>query len=124
MGRHAEGWKLSWRDGIAHVRFRHQGHRYDFSTGERTEGPARAKAAEIYANVIAGINLKPNVAWSHDVNGYGPNFSEGAKAVSVGVDADYQNTYTASISYTDFFGGDYNPVNDRDFVAVSFGVNF
>ncbi|WP_371369600.1 DUF1302 domain-containing protein [Pseudomonas sp. QL9] len=77
-----------------------------------------------YPNVIAGINFKPNVAWSHDVNGYGPNFSEGAKAVSVGVDADYQNTYTASISYTDFFGGDYNPVNDRDFVAVSFGVNF
>lgn len=56
--------------------------------------------------------------------GYGPNFSEGAKAVSVGLDADYQNTYTASISYTDFFGGNYNPINDRDFLAVSFGVNF
>ncbi|SDH64229.1 DUF1302 domain-containing protein [Pseudomonas panipatensis] len=77
-----------------------------------------------YPNVIAGINFKPNVAWSHDVQGYGPNFSEGAKAVSVGVDADYQNTYTASLSYTDFFGGDYNPVNDRDFIALSFGVNF
>ncbi|MDF3936806.1 DUF1302 domain-containing protein [Pseudomonas citronellolis] len=77
-----------------------------------------------YPNVIAGINLKPNLAWSHDVHGYGPNFSEGAKAVSVGLDADYQNTYTASISYTDFFGGDYNPVNDRDFIAVSLGVNF
>ncbi|MBG4833709.1 DUF1302 family protein, partial [Pseudomonas aeruginosa] len=37
---------------------------------------------------------------------------------------DYQNTYTASISYTDFFGGNYNPINDRDFLAVSFGVNF
>ena len=33
-------------------------------------------------------------------------------------------TYTASISYTDFFGGNYNPINDRDFLAVSFGVNF
>jgi hypothetical protein len=77
-----------------------------------------------YPNVIAGINFKPNLAWSHDVHGYGPNFSEGAKAVSVGLDADYQNTYTASISYTDFFGGDYNPINDRDFIAVSFGVNF
>ncbi|MFL3884633.1 hypothetical protein ACJU4V_10720, partial [Pseudomonas aeruginosa] len=28
------------------------------------------------------------------------------------------------ISYTDFFGGNYNPINDRDFLAVSFGVNF
>ncbi|WP_121349886.1 DUF1302 family protein, partial [Pseudomonas aeruginosa] len=27
-------------------------------------------------------------------------------------------------SYTDFFGGNYNPINDRDFLAVSFGVNF
>ncbi|HBP5216438.1 TPA: EamA family transporter RarD [Pseudomonas aeruginosa] len=77
-----------------------------------------------YPNVFAGVNLKPNLAWSHDVEGYGPNFSEGAKAVSVGLDADYQNTYTASISYTDFFGGNYNPINDRDFLAVSFGVNF
>ncbi|WP_410966873.1 DUF1302 family protein, partial [Salmonella sp. SAL04277] len=36
-----------------------------------------------YPNVFAGVNLKPNLAWSHDVEGYGPNFSEGAKAVSV-----------------------------------------
>ncbi len=34
------------------------------------------------------------------------------------------DTYTASLSYTDFFGGDYNVLEDRDFVALSFGVNF
>jgi integrase len=59
MGRHAEGWKIVWRDGIAHVRFRHQGRRYDFSTGERAEGEARAKAAEIYAQVVAGQLRSP-----------------------------------------------------------------
>nr|BFE94302.1 hypothetical protein GCM10020185_48380 [Pseudomonas brassicacearum subsp. brassicacearum] len=55
--------------------------------------------------MIGGVNFKPNVSWSHDVAGYGPNglFNEGAKAISVGVDADYRNTYTASLSYTDFF---------------------
>ena len=86
----------------------------------------RARAILDYANVIGGINLKPNLSWSHDVAGYGPNglFNEGAKAVSVGVDADYRNTYTASLSYTDFFGGDYNTLTDRDFLALSFGVNF
>ena len=86
----------------------------------------RARAILDYANVIGGINLKPNLSWSHDVAGYGPNglFNEGAKAISVGVDADYRNTYTASLSYTDFFGGDYNVLEDRDFVALSFGVNF
>ncbi len=86
----------------------------------------RARAILDYNNVFAGVNLKPNLSWSHDVSGYGPNgiFNEGSKAISVGVDADYRNTYTASLSYTDFFGGDYNTLTDRDFLALSFGVNF
>ena len=84
----------------------------------------RARAIWDYPNVVAGINLKPNLAWSHDVDGYGPVFNEGSKAASIGLDADYQNTYTASLSYTNFFGGDYNTISDRDFVALSFGVNF
>ncbi len=86
----------------------------------------RLRALADYSNVFAGINLTPNISFSHDVDGYGPNglFNEGAKAVSVGVDAVYQNTYTASLSYTDFFGGDYNMLTDRDFLAFSVGVNF
>ncbi|MDG9978179.1 DUF1302 domain-containing protein [Ectopseudomonas oleovorans] len=84
----------------------------------------RARGILDYNNVFAGINLKPNVAWSHDVDGYGPVFNEGAKAISIGLDAEYQNTYTTSLSYTDFFGGEYNTSTDRDFVALSFGVNF
>ena len=86
----------------------------------------RARAIWDYNDAFAGINLKPNVAWSHDVDGYGPNgtFTEGAKAISLGLDAEYQNTYTASLSYTDFFGGKYNTLTDRDFLALSFGMNF
>ncbi|WP_373388799.1 DUF1302 domain-containing protein [Pseudomonas alcaligenes] len=84
----------------------------------------RARAILDYNDVFAGVNLKPNVSWSHDVDGYSPTFTEGNKAISVGVDAEYQNTYTASLSYTDFFGGEYNTNTDRDFVALSFGVNF
>ena len=84
----------------------------------------RARGILDYNNVFAGINLKPNVAWSHDVDGYGPVFNEGAKAISIGLDAEYQNTYTTSLSYTNFFGGEYNTSVDRDFVALSFGMNF
>ncbi len=86
----------------------------------------RARAIWDYNDVFAGVNLKPSVSWSHDVDGYGPNglFNEGAKAVSLALDADYLNTYTASLSYTDFFGGDYNTLIDRDFLALSFGVSF
>ncbi|MFC5696041.1 DUF1302 domain-containing protein [Pseudomonas sp. GCM10022186] len=84
----------------------------------------RARASLDYSNVFAGINLTPSIAWSHDVDGYGPNFNEGSKAISLGLNAEYQNTYTASLSYTDFFGGHFNPTTDRDFVALSFGLNF
>lgn len=86
----------------------------------------RLRALADYSNVFAGVNLTPNISFSHDVDGYGPNglFNEGAKAVSIGLDAVYQNTYTASLSYTDFFGGDFNMLTDRDFLAFSVGVNF
>ena len=86
----------------------------------------RARAIWDYPDVFAGVNLRPSVSWSHDVDGYGPNglFTEGAKAVSLGLDAEYQNTYSASLAYTDFFGGKYNTSIDRDFLALSFGMNF
>ena len=88
----------------------------------------RARAIWEFNNVIAGVNLKPNVAWSHDVDGYSPgpggNFEEGRKAVSLGLDAEYQNTYTASLAYSNFFDGKYTTVDDRDFLSLSFGVNF
>ena len=90
----------------------------DFSWGYRM------RAALDYSNVIAGINLSPNIAWSHDVEGYSPNFVENAKSISIGLNADYANKYNASISYTNFFDGKYNTLVDRDFAAVSFGVSF
>ena len=90
----------------------------DFSWGYRL------RASLDYSNVIAGINLSPNIAWSHDVEGYSPNFNENAKSISIGLNADYANKYNASISYTNFFDGKYNTLVDRDFAAVSFGVSF
>ncbi|MBC9249000.1 adhesin [Pseudomonas alcaligenes] len=77
-----------------------------------------------FNDAIAGVNLKPNLAFAHDVEGYGPTFTEGNKSVSVGLDADYLSTYTASLSYTNYFGGDFNTNTDRDFLALSFGVSF
>src|SRR5471032_2180926 len=88
----------------------------------------RGRAIWDFNNAIAGINLRPSVAWSHDVSGYSPgpggNFEEGRKAISLGLDAEYQNTYTANLSYTNFFDGKYTTVDDRDFVALSVGMNF
>jgi len=84
----------------------------------------RLRAVLDYENVFRGINLSPSVAFSHDVDGYGPNFTEDAKSVSFGLNADYANKYNASISYTSFFDGKYNTAVDRDFASVSFSVSF
>ncbi len=92
----------------------------DFSWGYRV------RAGLEYSDVFAGVNLTPNVAWSHDVSGNSPapNFIEDRKAMSIGVRADYLNTYQAELSYTNFFGADYDELEDRDFVSLSFSVAF
>ncbi|RRJ83536.1 DUF1302 domain-containing protein [Aestuariirhabdus litorea] len=94
------------------------GYYSDFSWGYR------ARVSAKYNDVFAGINMTPSVAFSHDVDGWGQNFNEGRKAVSVGLTGEYLNTYKASVSYTDFFGGDYNTSTDRDFFAASVSASF
>jgi len=80
-----------------------------------------------YRNVFSGVDLSPTVAWSHDVYGYSPEpqatFQEGRTGLNVGLRADYLQTYNMSMSYTQF-GGKFNPLSDRDYVSVSFGVAF
>jgi len=104
--------------GLDNARYGNDGFATANSWGYRLRGMAN------YSNVFAGVNLTPNITLSHDVQGYSPVFNEGSKAVSIGLDAEYQNTYTVSLSYTDFFGGDYNTLVDRDFLALSVGMNF
>ena len=86
----------------------------------------RMRAGLAYNDVFAGVNLTPSLAWSHDVDGYSPNsnFNEGAKALTVSLGAEYLNRYTGSLAYTTFSGGDYNTIEDRDFLSVSFSVSF
>jgi hypothetical protein len=86
----------------------------------------RARAMWEYDTLLPGVQLRPSLTWSHDVKGYGPapGFNEDSKAVSLGLDAVYLSTYNASLSYTNFFGGEFNKNVDRDFLALSFGVSF
>ncbi len=95
----------------------------DFSWGYR------ARLVWDYPNAIAGINLSPQLAWSHDVEGYAPqpggNFNEGNKAVGISLQGVYQNKITGNIGYTNFFGGKpYNELTDRDFVSASVSYSF
>jgi len=54
MARTAEGWKLKDKRGISHVRFTHEGERYELSTGTRDPVEAAKAAARIYSDVING----------------------------------------------------------------------
>ena len=54
MARTAEGWKLSWRRGIACVRFRLKGKRHEISTLQRDPVQAAEVAAQIYSDFVTG----------------------------------------------------------------------
>jgi hypothetical protein len=100
-----------------------EGYVTDFSWGYRM------RAALTYNNVFAGINMTPQFAWTHDVKGYAPgpgaNFTEGNKSVGLAVTAEYLNQYTATLAYTNYFGGGkHNPLSDRDNVALSVSYSF
>ncbi|WP_372987672.1 DUF1302 domain-containing protein [Marinobacter sp.] len=100
-----------------------EGFTTDFSWGYR------ARFVWDYPNAIAGINLSPQLAWSHDVEGYSPQpggaFNEGSKAIGLSLQAVYQNRITGNIGYTNFFGGKpYNELTDRDFVSASVSYSF
>lgn len=110
----------------------------------------RAVARLDYLSLLGPINVSPRLAFSHDVKGVGPNFNEGAQALSVGVNMNYQQNTQFDLSYTSFFGGrEYcgtdqaalsggalaagqslnyctaaNPNKDRDFIAASISYSF
>ncbi|HBE92632.1 MAG TPA: hypothetical protein DDW55_08920 [Gammaproteobacteria bacterium] len=82
-----------------------------------------------YNNAFSSINLNPRLAWSHDFSGTSPgpggNFIDGRKAVSIGLEGVYQNTWSADLAYTRFMGaGRYNLLNDRDFVGFNIKASF
>jgi hypothetical protein len=97
----------------------------------------RALVRATYNNALGAINLTPRIALSHDLRGTSPTFTQGNKAVSVGVGADYQSKWQADLSYTNFFGGENivapadptrssttQALADRDFIAASVSYAF
>jgi hypothetical protein len=80
-------------------------------------------------NAIGAVTLLPSIAFNHDVQGTSPtpisNFVEGRKSVSLGVGANYLNRWQANIGYTtNFGGGKYNLLRDRDFMSLSVSYSF
>jgi hypothetical protein len=96
-----------------------RGYHTDYAWGYRLRGVWK------YSSVFAGINLTPQIAWSHDVEGYSPfGFLQAGKALGISLAGDYNSRYTFDIGYTAFFDGDYSVISDRDFLSASIGVSF
>jgi hypothetical protein len=103
-----------------------------------------------YDGVVDGGTLSPRIAFAHDVDGVGPTFNEGVKALTLGVGFVYLQKWQADIAYTMFFGGNTfsgtdspnassgalppgqsasyasgsNYLKDRDFLAISVSYSF
>ena len=81
-----------------------------------------------YNNILGAFQVSPRYIFSHDVTGNSPGgqpFQEDRKSFTVGVNVKYVNRFSADISYTSFYGaGDFNVLNDRDFVNFSLRYSY
>ena len=82
-----------------------------------------------YLNAVFSTNLSPILQFSHDVKGTTPspilNFVEDRKSVTLALQATYQESWSANISYANYFGGGrFNQIHDRDFVSVTLKYSF
>lgn len=80
-----------------------------------------------YTGVIPGATLAPRVFWSHDVSGYSPDgtFVKGRKQLGLALKVDFQKKYFGEISYTtNDHNAIYDPLRDRDFIALNVGMSF
>lgn len=88
----------------------------------------RLVARADYLGAIGPINLLPQIAFAHDVDETTPRplgtFVEGRKAVTLALAGTYLSAWRGEISYTNFFGGDFNLSKDRDFLALALSYSF
>ena len=78
----------------------------------------------VYEGILGGFRLQPSLIWTRDVKGTGTGpavaFIEKRKSITAVVSLEYNNRWTASLSYTTFFDG--TPTNllaDRDFMRLN-----
>jgi hypothetical protein len=99
------------------------------SFADATSWGYRAVARLDYFNAFMSMNLSPILQFAHDVDGTTPlpigNFVEGRKSTTLGIEAVYQNSWTANLSYTNYFGaGRLNLISDRDFLSLTLKYAF
>jgi hypothetical protein len=105
-------------------------HFHDLPNGHLADSSSwgyRLSASMVYEGVFGGLSVRPTLIWTHDFKGTGAGpaiaFIEKRKSITAGLALNYNNRWTARLSYTSFFDG--KPLNlfaDRDF--MSFNLTF
>lgn len=85
----------------------------------------RLLALADFNNVFSGVNLQTRATFSHDVKGTTPDplyvFLEDTKSASISFTFNYLSSWSATASYSSFWGGvgTTNQLADRDFVSFN-----
>ncbi|MEC8749518.1 MAG: DUF1302 family protein, partial [Pseudomonadota bacterium] len=88
----------------------------------------RLLAVADYNSIFAGMNLRVRGTFSHDVEGTTPDplflFTEDVKSAALSFTFDYLSKWSATASYSAFWGGigTTNALSDRDF--ISFNIKY
>ncbi|GAA6146123.1 DUF1302 domain-containing protein [Thalassolituus maritimus] len=93
----------------------------------KLSGGIRLRSGLTYNNAFAGVNMTPNMSIAYD-KGYGPEpgsqFIDDRLTVGLGVSFLYLNQTSVDVSYTNFSGGKYNQLKDRDNISLSAKYSF
>lgn len=84
----------------------------------------RVRASLDYPNLIGAIKVSPSIAYSEDVQGYGPTFNNGFKSAAATLSFSYREQWRGDITYANVFGNEYNAAIDRDFVSINASYSF
>ena len=86
----------------------------------------RIAASAIYPNAFVGATLTPSIVVAKDIKGYSYDgaYSEGRGAIRAGLRAEWEKKYFVDLQYSKYFGGNYNLLVDRDYLAVVAGMKF
>jgi len=81
----------------------------------------KVQLAARYSGLFGGINFRPYVVFSHDIDGTTPapisTFLEDRKSLTLGLSVSYINRITADLRFTNFSGGGRaNQLRDRDYL--------
>lgn len=84
----------------------------------------RLRASLDYPNLIGAIRVSPSLAYSEDVQGYGPTFNNGFKSAAATLSFSYREQWRGDITYANIFGNEYNAAIDRDFISINASYSF